>query len=325
MSTPSGGRTWLVARAPIWRALADTVARARERRGMTVEDAQKVLDGYRSVARDLASARRQLPGSGIAAALEGVFASFHALVDRPPRNSRAAMLRWLRVDVPAVMATLRGPIIGVTTLFLLTATAGWWLIMSYPELIGLLAGEKMISKVEHGSLWTEGLLSITPASILSIKIFSNNIVVSITAFCAGIFYGLGTFYMIALNGLMLGGIFAFTHQHGLAGGLFEFVIAHGTVELSIICLAGAAGMALGESIARPRGKSRVASFRERTGELSKLLPVFAVLLIGCGLIEGYVSPNPSFPMASRVVIGICYWFVMLAALTGRLFGTPDRG
>ena len=324
MSAASGGRTWLVARAPIWRALADTVTRARQRRGMTVDDAQQVLDGYRSVARDLATARRQLPGSGVAAALEGVFASFHALVDRPPRNSRAAVLRWLRVEVPSVMATLRGPIAAVTMLFLLSTGAGWWLVMSYPELIGLLASEKMISKVEHGSLWTDGLLNVTPSSVLSIKIFSNNIIVSIMAFCAGVFYGLGTFYMIAFNGLMLGGVFAFTYQHGLARELFTFIVAHGIVELSIICLAGAAGMALGESIARPRGKSRVASFRERTAQIAKILPVLAVLLIGCGLIEGYVSPDPGFPLLSRVVIGVCYWYVMLAALTGRLYGSAAR-
>jgi hypothetical protein len=44
----------------------------------------------------------------------------------------------------------------------------------------------------------------------------------------------------------------------------------------------------------------------------------AVLLVGSGFIEGFVSPDPSFPMASRIVIGIGYWLIMWAVLTGRL-------
>ncbi|MDN5747187.1 MAG: stage II sporulation protein M, partial [Pseudonocardia sp.] len=42
-----------------------------------------------------------------------------------------------------------------------------------------------------------------------------------------------------LNGLMLGGAFALTARHGLADRLFEFIVAHGIVELTIVCVAGA--------------------------------------------------------------------------------------
>jgi len=44
-----------------------------------------------------------------------------------------------------------------------------------------------------------------------------------------------------------------------------------------------------------------------------------VLLVGCGFIEGFISPDPRFPMASRVVVGLGYWLVMWAAMSGRLF------
>ena len=320
MSGTTGNRGWLAARAPVWRALGTIAARTKRSRNLSVESAQELLDGYRSLARDLATARRTLSGSVVTAALEGVYGSFHALVDRPPRNSWAAILRLLRTEIPAVVRSLRGPLVGVTALFVLSAGTGWWLIATYPELVGLIASEEMVTKVEHGELWTDGILNITPSSVLSIRIFSNNIAVSIAAFCVGVFYGLGTFYLIALNGLMLGGVFAFTHQHGLAGALFTFVVAHGTVELSVICLAGAAGFSLGESIARPTLPSRLESFQRRVGELAKLFPLLGALLIVCGLIEGYVSPNPAFPLASRLVIGLCYFLVMIAALTGRLFG-----
>jgi hypothetical protein len=52
-----------------------------------------------------------------------------------------------------------------------------------------------------------------------------------------------------------------------------------------------------------------------------------LLLVGAGLIEGFISPDPTFPMASRVVIGTSYWVLMVLALSGRLFGrsqAPQR-
>ena len=139
-----------------------------------------------------------------------------------------------------------------------------------------------------------------PSSLLSVGILANNIAVSLIAFCVGVFFGLGTFYIIAMNGLMLGGIFAFTHQHGMAGELLKFVVAHGVVELSVICLAGAAGVMLGESLIRPdaRDAARVVSPRRRQDQ--QLLVLCALLLIGCGFIEGYISPDPDFPMLNRV-------------------------
>jgi len=85
---------------------------------------------------------------------------------------------------------------------------------------------------------------------MSVELLTNNIVVSFFAFCSGIIFGLGTFYLIGMNGLSLGAFFAFTGQHGLADRLFDFVIAHGCVELSCICIAGAAGAYVGEALIR---------------------------------------------------------------------------
>jgi uncharacterized membrane protein SpoIIM required for sporulation len=229
-----------------------------------------------------------------------------------------------RSEIPAIVRSLRQPLLWVSLLFTLSVAAGWLLIRTYPKLIGLFASEKMIEQVQSGHLWTEDILNITPSSILSVRIFSNNIVVSALAFCAGIFYGLGTFYLIALNGLLLGSAFAFTRQYGLDGELLNFILAHGLVELSIICLAGAAGTALGESLIRPSGASRRESFQQCTARSGKLLVLCALLLVGCGLIEGFISPDPGFPFISRLIIGVCYWFVMWAALTGRLYGQAPR-
>jgi len=312
-------RAWIIARAGAWRGLAHRIAELRQQRRATVEEALGAVESYRGLARDLATARRLAPGSRTTAGLEALYAQLHALIGRRPRGGTAALLALLRRDIPHAAHELRWRIAGIALLMVLSAIAGWWLIATFPALISLFASEEMIEHVEQGHLWTEGIINVTPSSILSVGILANNVVVSVLAFCAGIFLGLGTFYLVALNGLMLGGIFAFVHRYGLATALFTFIVAHGPVELSVICVAGAAGVALGESIIRPALATRRDSFQACAQRISPVLLLCAVLLVGCGFIEGFVSPDPGFPMASRVTIGLGYWVVMWVLMSGRLF------
>jgi uncharacterized membrane protein SpoIIM required for sporulation len=285
---------------------------------LDVASAQRFIERYRALARDLASARRLLPGSRATAALEALYVSAHADIDRAAPASRARLLHLLRDEVPSIVRSLRPTILWLALLLAVATAAGYWLIARYPDLIVLIASDKMIDDVEHGRLWTEGLLHVTPASLVSMRILSNNIVVSLFAFCAGIFFGLGAFYIVAINGLMLGAMFAFTHRYGIDGQLLKFVLAHGPVELSVMCIAGAAGTALGESLIRPTAPSRRESFQLAANRIVRVLLACALLLIGCGLIEGFISPDPRPSLALRAAIGLGYWLLMLAFLNGQL-------
>jgi uncharacterized membrane protein SpoIIM required for sporulation len=247
-----------------------------------------------------------------------LFTQVHASISRHPSGGWPGFLSTLRDDIPAAARELAPRIFWMACLMTLSAAAGFWLIDAYPNLISLIASEAMIQHVEEGKLWTDGLINVTPSSVLSVRILSNNIVVTLMAICTGFFFGLGTLYLISLNGLMLGATFAFVHQHGLAARLFEFVIAHGMVELSVICIGGAIGVAIADSLIRPTHATRRESFRACVRRLAPVMALCAVLLVGAGIIEGFISPDPRFPMASRVTIGVSYWVLMVLTLGGWL-------
>jgi len=86
----------------------------------------------------------------------------------------------------------------------------------------------------------------------------------------------------------------------------------------------AAGAAVGEALIRPGDGGRIESFRGAALRSGKLLIACALLLIGAGLIEGYVSPNPHVPLGARVTIGVGYWLLMVALLGGWRFGRQRR-
>lgn len=313
-------KTWLSRRTTQWRRLSGLDKHLRRKRAESAAEAMALIDGYHATAHDLSLARRVMPTSRTRTALESLYAGLHANLHRAPRDFGGKLLNLLRNEIPQVVRELRMHILWVTALFVLSALAGWWLIATFPELIGLFASENLIETVERGRLWTEGMFNIVPSSVASIGILANNITVSVVAFAAGLLFGLGTFYIVALNGLMLGGIFAFTHQHGLSYKLLEFVMAHGPVELSVICLAGAAGAGLGEALARPGLSTRREAFQAASARVGRLLVLCALLLVGCGFIEGYISPDPDYPMAARIAVGVGYGFIMIGALSGELFG-----
>jgi uncharacterized membrane protein SpoIIM required for sporulation len=297
---------------------------ALSKRGGGVDQVLGSVEDYRRAAHELGLARGAAPaGVGTvhsAEHLEAVYADLHDVIHRPARRGGLVLLALFRERIPEALHAMRLHLFAVTLLFVVATVAGMWLVYSYPDLVGLFASPQMIATVERGELWTDSMLNVAPSAVLSVSILTNNIVVAFTTFCAGLLFGLGTFYLIGLNGLSLGALFALTAQHGLGGRLFDFVIAHGCVELSCICIAGAAGSYMGEALIRPGARTRAEAFRLAATQGIRVLAVVTVLLLICGLIEGYISPDPEVPRWARVTIGVGYWLFMISLLRGYVFG-----
>lgn len=308
-------------RRPAWQDMEDRLPALEDRKPLGFSELQVALHAYPEIARDVARARSESPGSRAAAYLEVIYRRLHRVLFRETDAGPRGLLRVLAFDIPAITYGLRWQIFSVALGFILAAAAGWWLVSSFPELAALFSSDSMVDGLEKGELWTDGLLNIVPSSVLSLQIFTNNISVALVTVALGVLYGLGTIYIIGLNGVMLGAVFALTAQYGMAGELFDFVVAHGCVELSIIVVAGAAGFSVGESLARPGQKSRSEAFQEALRRATKLISLCVVFLVGAGVIEGYVSPDPAFSREARIAIGVAYWLLFVAALGG---GRPWR-
>ncbi len=306
---------WLQQRVARWQDFEKRLEADRKRPGSDVTAARELVSGYRALASDLSLAKRTLPDGRLRRHLESLFVRGHGLIHSDSERLLSRWLRLYRSEVPDLMRQMRQPLFNTGLLFIVCILAGWLLVNQFPELASLFASPKMIEQVQGGKLWTEGIFNIMPSSFMSLSIMTNNIVVSLFAFALGALYGIGTLYIIGLNGLMLGGIFAFTGQHQLDGRLFEFVIAHGVVELSIICIAGAMGLRLGEALIRPGRRTRVAAFQQSVSDTGKLMMAVVPFLVIAGLIEGYISPNPDLGLPVKLLVGLVsgtlFWGLLL--------------
>ena len=152
-----------------------------------------------------------------------------------------------------------------------------------------------------GRLWTEipGLLRPLAASAIA----TNNIQVSLLAFAGGILFGTLTVYVLIFNGLLLGAIFGYTHVYGLDDQLAAFVSPHGYLELTVIFIAGGAGLRVAWALIHPGLLGRRDALVQAGREAVLLVIGTIPILLLAGLIEGFVSPS-SLPDPLKLLFGL---------------------
>ena len=146
-------------------------------------------------------------------------------------------------------------------------------------------------------------------------IATNNIQVSILAFAGGILLGTVTVYALVLNGLNIGAVLGYTHLYGLDGKLLAFMSPHGYIELTVIFIAGGAGLRIAWAIIQP-GLLRRRGALVRAGQEAVLLVIGALpLLLVAGLIEGLVSPS-DLPDVLKLIVGLILGLALHLFLLG---------
>lgn len=147
-------------------------------------------------------------------------------------------------------------------------------------------------------------------SVASVAIFTNNIKVGITAFALGITFGVGTVYVLASNGLLLGALAAVAFNSGNSYNFWSLITPHGVPELFCVFVCGGAGLLIARSIIYPKTQSRRSSFIKGGRKAVFLLIGTIPLFILAGLTEGYFTPLPVDPIYKY--IGATIWLILLS-------------
>jgi uncharacterized membrane protein SpoIIM required for sporulation/uncharacterized RDD family membrane protein YckC len=311
-----------------WRELLDQAGRGGLS-GLPEPQVSEFASLYREVTADLARARTYRASPPLLSSLEESVGKGHNLLYSAPSHSARKAWRWFARDVPALIRRRWVPVGIATLLFFGPALATFAAVALEPDRVEQLVPAGMLDRARQaealsaeGIGYGEALISEDDMPVAAAGILTNNVQVTFMAFVGGMLLGVGTVVILVLNGVMLGGVGAAFFLEGQSLHLWGFVLPHGVLELSAICIAGGAGLWLGSALLLPGRRTRGDALVERGIEAVSMLGGVVVMLVVAGIIEGFISPSPAFSESAKVAFGLFTGLVLFPwiLLSGRSSG-----
>ena len=187
-------------------------------------------------------------------------------------------------------------------LFSVSMIVGWSIGVSEPSFVPLIVPQYLMEQIIDHTSWFAKLQEDPLMGGLGIAI--NNIRVATVCFLLGSVLGIGGMVLLCFNGLLFGTVFGYCMSRGFHRELFDFVLSHGFLELTIIIASAFAGLLLGRVFyQRPYSK-----FGERIRCAAREAGIVATgvvpWLILAAFFEGFVSPFHYFTTEIKLLLGV---------------------
>jgi uncharacterized membrane protein SpoIIM required for sporulation len=317
---------FIALRRPAWQRLTELIERSQGvgLRTLSAPELQELGRLYRLSTSDLALARRDFPNHAVTTYLNDLVGRGHGVV------YREGGARW--GQVAGYFTTLLPRTFRETWRFTAVAALLFWLpaLLSFVLVVGSIATptqimpgiDPVLRAIRDGEEWWLRI-NEEGRALSGSGIMTNNIRVSFLAFAGGMLIGLGSVYVLILNGLLFGTISGAAYVADFADNLWGFVTAHAPVELSVVAIAGGAGLQLAWGFLRPGLLTRRAALLLAARRALILVGGCVPLLVVAGIIESFISPA-SLPYAVKLATGLLSGVAMYAwlLLCGRKTLTP---
>jgi len=282
-----------------WQRLTQLINQAH-RRGLTSLQADELDELgalYRQATTALARARTQNQDPEVINYLNQLVGRAHAHI-YGARRPRLRLGYLFAVEIPR---TFRQNLRYIAVAFAVTLAAAtfayvmisldyrWASVLMYEPFAEAVA-EFAQSDKSAGQYFAEVAEALGGANF-SAFLMGHNIQVALQVFALGVTLGLGTLYVLAINGLMLGNFLAIGAHHGRLIDLIAVVIPHGVLELSAVFIAGGAGLMIGHALVAPGDMLRRDALNQAAVKAVKLAVGTIPMFVLAALIEALLSPQ----------------------------------
>ncbi len=298
-------KNFLETRLEKWKRLEELTARVSRYRlkNLSGEEVREFGRLYRRTAADLAIAREEVRDQRLVNYLNYLVARAHGAIYRSESSGFAVFVTFFRSEFPAVFRQTFKYTLTSFLIFMIPFAFAFALSFLDDGFADRLAPQLKRMIIAHEN-WTEAVNSANPVE--STLIQTNNIQVTFIAFAGGVLAGLGTVYVVASNGLLIGLVMGLCFRYRF-WDIPIFVSAHGVIELTAIFIAGGAGLLIGKALLMPGDLRRIDALTTNGLLAIKLILGTIPMLVIAGLIEGFISPahiSPVYKYAVSIVSAI---------------------
>jgi len=273
----------------------------------------ELASNYIELTNDLAYAQTFYPESRTKDYLNELAILAHQKIYKDQKASENKLKHFFSYEIPYAVWQMRRPLLFSFLIFLLASIIGF-LSAHYDEnFVRLILGDAYVDqsidnirKGDPAAIYASGN---NFGSALAITI--NNVRVAFLAFTFGVFFSVGTGYILFSNGIMLGAFHYMFYEYGVLQKAMSAIWIHGTIEISVIIIAGGCGLMLGNSFLFPKSYSRMESFIRAAKLSMKVLASTIPFFILAGTLEGFVTRYYHISMTMCLLIIIITWVMIL--------------
>lgn len=267
-------------------------------------DPDRLAEIFIQLTDDLAFARTQYPESRVTLYLNNLASKIHHTIYRNKQEERKRFVTFWKYEVPVEIWSARRELTYSFLIFIVSLTIGYVSTLHDDTFARLILGDAYVN------MTLENIKEEKPMAVygsmdradMFVYITFNNIRVAFMAFAMGLLFSVGTGYILFKNGVMVGAFVAFFQKEGLLMHALPVIMLHGTIELSSVVVAGAAGFVLGNGFLFPGTYPRLTSFRMGAKRGMKIVIGLVPLFILAGFIEAFITRYEFMPAAIKLVI-----------------------
>ena len=293
------------------------------------DDPDALAERFIALTDDLAYARTFYPGSKTVKYLNGLAGTIHLAIYQNKKEKKNRIVYFWKFELPLIMGRHRKQLLYAFLFFMVFLLMGILSARYDEDFVRLILGDDYVNmtneNIDKGDPF--GVYKEQDPLLMFLAIGFNNIYVSFRVFVQGLFLGIGTVYGLFSNGVMLGSFEYYFFSRGLGWQSILVIFIHGTLEISAIIIAGAAGLILGNSIVFPKTFSRKISMMRGATDGMKIIIGLLPVFITAAFFEGFVTRHTGMPvwMSISILFGslffIIYYFVIYP---GRLMNKLNR-
>ena len=277
-------------------------------------DPDKLNELFIQVTDDLSYSRTFYPNRSVRVYLNGLAQRVFFSIYRTRQSPFGRLLSFWTDELPALVYDARHAFRLSFGIFAVAFAIGMVSSAMDPEFSSIILGESYVQ------MTIENIESGDPMAVykqrgkfgMSLGITANNLFVAFLTFVMGVFFAVGTVAIMIRNGIMVGVFQHFFIERGLFWDSFLTIWTHGTLEISAIIIAGAAGIVMGRGLLFPGTYTRMQAFQVSARRGLKIMIGITPIIILAGFIEGYLTRHTGTPDIVRALfILACLGFVLL--------------